>query len=150
MVGFQLKVPMDASINHHLKLDKTKQDCKIAAIQSGCKHLFKAQRLPKSFTSVVLEHLMDRASLSNEEALRTLCLLRTGTLTNRVYEVNNSTAALPEQLRVMHSGIKVTFIPEKSFQIGSALQYFMSIFPQWQVLGVIYKFSLCCVTVSWN
>lgn len=109
----------------------------------------------KASPSVVLEHLMDRASverasLSNEETRRTLCLLRTGTLTNRVYEVNNSTAALPEQLRVMHSGIKVTFIPEKSFQIGSTLQYFMSIFPQWQVLGVIYKFSFCCVTVSWN
>lgn len=49
-VGFQLQVPMDTSINHHLKLDKTKQGCKIAAVQSECKHLFKAERLPKSFT----------------------------------------------------------------------------------------------------
>lgn len=92
----------------------------------------------------------ERASLSNEETRRALCLLRTGTLTNTVYEVNNSTAALPEQLRVIHSGTKVASIPEQSFQTGSTLQYFMSIFPQWQVLGVIYKFSLCCVTVSWN
>jgi len=69
-----------------------------------------------------------------------LCLLRTGTLTNTVSEVNNSTAALPEQLltRVTYSAIKVTFIPEKSVQIQSALQYFMSIFPHQQVLGVMY------------
>lgn len=55
----------------------------------------------------------ERASLSNEETRRALCLLRTGTLTNTVYEVNNSTAALPEQLRVIHSGTKVAFIPEQ-------------------------------------
>lgn len=40
---------------------------------------------------------VERASLSNEETHRTLCLLRTGTLTNTVYEVNNPTAALPER-----------------------------------------------------
>lgn len=55
---------------------------------------------------------MDRASveqvsMSNEEICSTHCLLRTGTLTNTVYEVNNSTAALPEQLltRAIYSGI---------------------------------------------
>lgn len=51
---------------------------------------------------------MDRASveqvsMSNEEVCSTHCLLRTGTLTNTVYEVNNSTAALPKQLLTRRS-----------------------------------------------
>lgn len=55
--------------------------------------------------------------MSNEEICSTYCLLRTGTLTNTVYEVNNSTAALSEQLltRAIYSGIKVTFIPKTEY-----------------------------------
>jgi len=53
--------------------------------------------------------------MSNKEICSSHCLLHTGTLTITVYEVNNSTAALPEQLftRAICSGVKVTFIPEK-------------------------------------
>lgn len=93
-----------------------------------------------SFGALMERASAEQVSMSTEEICSTHSLLYTGTLTNTVYEVNSSTAALPEQLltTAIDLGIQVILILEKSIQIGSTLQYFMSIFPHKQVLRVMY------------
>lgn len=92
-----------------------------------CLNMKTSQKLHLNSSGALTDRCsVEQVSMSNEEICSTYCLLRTGTLTNTVYEVNNSTAALSEQLftRTIYSGIKVTFTPKQSIQIGSTLQYF--------------------------